>query len=153
MSQVLAMRRSRVSAFFPEVIQWIQSRRATGVRLDHSIRAAGAVFRPGAVRYALAEEGIVAYQPAWAESPTGRPRLALVNVALGPRLGTGRTYRDAWRNLRGEVSPAPVGAGAQAVLDEVRRWWLHADSALKRGDLAELGRALSYLRDLLERQR
>jgi hypothetical protein len=27
---------------------------------------------------------------------------------------------------------------------------LRADSALKRGDLQELGRALAYLRDLLE---
>jgi len=121
--------------------------------LRDSLLAAGALFHAGSVRYALAQEGIVAYQPAWSEAlGGGRPRLALVNVALGDRLGTGRNLADAWRNLRGEISPAPVGPGAQAVLDEVRRWWLHADSALKRGDLAELGRALSYLRELLERR-
>lgn len=120
--------------------------------LRDSVRAAGALFERGAVRYALAEEGIVAYQPDWSGTPGSRPRLALVNVALGQRLGTGRTFADAWKNLRGEISPTPVGSGAQAVLDEVRRWWLHADSALKRGDLAELGRALAYLRELLEKQ-
>ena len=40
MSQAVAMRRSRVSAFLPEVIQWIQSRRATGVISDHVAFAA-----------------------------------------------------------------------------------------------------------------
>lgn len=120
--------------------------------LRDSVRAAGGLFERGAVRYALSGDGIVAYQPDWSGSPGSRPRLALVNVALGQRLGTGRTFGDAWKNLRGEISPSPVGSGAQAVLDEVRRWWQHADSALRRGDLAELGRALAYLRELLEKQ-
>src|SRR5690606_9663755 len=38
-SQVVAMRRARVSGFFAEVIQKIQSRRADGVRLCHGARA------------------------------------------------------------------------------------------------------------------
>src|SRR5690606_8709333 len=38
-SQVVAMRRARVSGFLAEVIQKIQSRRATGVRPCHGARA------------------------------------------------------------------------------------------------------------------
>jgi hypothetical protein len=117
-----------------------------------SVLAAGATFRTGAVRYALTAEGPMAYQPAWSEGPAARPRLILVNLALGPRLGTGRNLAEALRNLRGEISPPPVGAGSQAILDDVRRWWQRADSALKRGDLEGVGRALNQLRELLERQ-
>lgn len=120
--------------------------------LRDSILAAGAAFRAGVVRYALTVQGPVAYQPAWSEGPAARPRLALVNVALGSHLGTGRNFEEAWRNLRGEISPSPVGPGSQALLDDVRRWWQSADSALKRGDLDALGRALAQLRELLERQ-
>jgi len=120
--------------------------------LRDSVLAAGAVFRPGMVRYEISREGPVAYQPAWAEGPAARPRLVLVNVALGSRLGTGRSVEEAWRNLRGELSPAPVGPESQAILDEVRRWWQRADSALQRGDLGALGKALAELRELLERQ-
>lgn len=118
-----------------------------------SVRAAGASFEPGQVRYALAEEGLVVYQPAWSVSPSGDARLVLVDVGLDGAIGTGRTLAEAWKNLRGEITPTPAGAPAQALLDEARRWMRHADSALKRGDLQELGRALAYLRDLLERPR
>ncbi len=120
--------------------------------LRDSVLAAGAAFRPGMVRYEMSADGPVAYQPAWAEGPAARPRLVLVNVALGSRLGTGRSFEDAWRNLRGEMSPAPVGPESREMLDQVRRWWQRADSALRRGDLDALRRQLSQLRDLLERQ-
>ncbi len=116
-----------------------------------SVRAAGATFEPGQVRYALAEEGVVAYQPAWAVAPSGGAQLVLVNVALGSAIGTGRSFAEAWKNLRGEVTPTAAGAPAQALLEDARRWMRHADSALKRGDLQEFSRALAYLRDLLER--
>jgi hypothetical protein len=115
-----------------------------------SVRAAGAKFEAGTVRYALAEEGVATYQPAWAVSPSGEARLVLVNVGLGSGIGTGRSLAEAWKNLRGEITPTTTGAPAQALLEEARRWMRHADSALKRGDLQELGRALAYLRDLLE---
>ncbi|MGQ0703841.1 MAG: UPF0182 family protein [Gemmatimonadales bacterium] len=121
--------------------------------LGDSILAVGARFQVGAVRYALTEEGVLAYQPAWAASPGGVPRLVLVNVALGKRLGTGRDFLEAWRNLQGETSPIPMATGTEALLAEVRRWWWYADSALKRGDLGELARALQSLRELLERRR
>jgi hypothetical protein len=124
-------------------------------QLRDSVRAAGATFALGLVRYGLTAEGQIAYQPAWGVAPSGRAQLVLVNVALvsplsGRRIGAGRTLTEAWRNLRGEISPTAIGTGAEATLELARRYMLRADSALKRGDLQELGRALAYLRDLLE---
>jgi hypothetical protein len=49
-----------------------------------------------------------------------------------------------------KVGPLVPGAGAEAVLEEARRWMRHADSAFKRGDFQEMGRALQFLRELLE---
>ena len=121
-----------------------------------SVLAAGGSFVPGQVRYALASDGILAYQPAWSVSAAGRSQLVLVNVALGRpnradrmSLGAGRTVTEAWMNFRGEPTPIATGSGAQAILEQARRLMLHADSALKRGEWQELGRTLAYLRDLL----
>src|SRR5688572_11228236 len=41
LSHATTMRLARVSSFFAEVIQWIQSRRATGVMSSHTAFAAG----------------------------------------------------------------------------------------------------------------
>jgi hypothetical protein len=124
-------------------------------QLQDSVRATGGVPEQGRVRFALASDGVAAYQPEWAVTASGggRAQLLLVSVALGRKLGIGRTMAEAWRNLRGETSPATAGAGAEAVLQEARRWMLHADSALRRGDLQELGRALANLKELLETPR
>jgi hypothetical protein len=119
-------------------------------QLRDSVRAAGATFTPGAVRYTLTAEGMAAYRPGWAVAASGRAQLVLVNVALGRRIGAGRSVDEAWKNLRGQISPTAVGTGAAAILEQARRWMLRADSALRRGDFQELGRALAYLRDLLE---
>jgi hypothetical protein len=121
--------------------------------ISDSVKAAGSRFEPGLVRHAIAEEGLVAYQPAWGVAPSGRAQLVLVSVAVGGRLGIGRRFEDAWRNFRAEISPVSVGSGADEVLEAARGWMRHADSALKRGDLQELGRALEFLKDLLERPR
>ncbi|HEY9382752.1 MAG TPA: UPF0182 family protein [Gemmatimonadales bacterium] len=128
--------------------------------LEEEVLAAGDSLKPGQVRYALATEGIVAYQPAWAVSSSNAARLVLVNVALGRgngakqmSLGTGRSLPDAWRNLRGETSPLSGESGAAALLDQIRRLVLRADSARKRGDLQERERALAELRELLEPRR
>jgi len=118
--------------------------------LHDSVRASGGRFEPGKVRHAIARDGIAAYQPAWAVPATGRAQLAMVDVMLDRNLGTGRTLDEAWRNLRGHMGPIAAGSGPEAVLEQARRWMQRADSALKRGDLQELGRALAYLRDLLE---
>ncbi|PYP42265.1 MAG: hypothetical protein DMD43_03525 [Gemmatimonadetes bacterium] len=121
--------------------------------IHDSVSAAGARIEKGRVRFALASDGVVAYQPVWSVSPAGRAQLVLVSVALGRKAGVGRTMAEAWRNLRGEASPTAAGSHAEAVLEAARRLMRHADSALKRGDLQELGRALANLKDLLEPSR
>ncbi len=121
--------------------------------LFDSVRAAGGRFEPGRVRHAVARDGIAAYQPAWSVPAAGRAQLVLVNVTLGRKLGTGRSFAEAWRNFRGEVGPLVPGTGAEALLEEARRWMRHADSAFKRGDFQEMGRALQFLRELLEPNR
>jgi hypothetical protein len=119
--------------------------------IGDSVKASGSDFVTGRVRYVIAEDGIVAYQPAWGVAASGRAQLAAVNLAMGGRLGTGRSFEMAWKNFRAETSPIAVGSGSDAILDAARRWMGHADSALKRGDLPELGRALEFLRELLDR--
>jgi hypothetical protein len=119
-------------------------------KLRDSVRAAGSDLTHGLVRYELRGDTVAAYQPSYAIGPSGRITVALVTVALGPRLGAGRTHAEAWRNLRGEVAPAPVGREVASRLADARRWLERADSALKRGDLLEFGRAFAYLRELLQ---
>jgi hypothetical protein len=118
-------------------------------QLRDSIKATGSEYQPGLIRYALRGDTVFAYQPGFAIGPAGRTGLVLVNVALGGRQGAGRSYDDAWRNLRGETSPRPVGSDLTARLEEARMWLDRADAALKRGDLAEFGKAFSFLRELL----
>ena len=125
-----------------------------------SVLAAGASFVPGQVRYALAAEGIVVYQPAWSVTPSGHAQLVLVNVGLGRAngadgmtLGAGRNTSEAWANFRREPTPIVAGSSAQAILEQARRLMLHADSARKRGDLTERERTLALLRDLLSPRR
>ena len=120
-------------------------------QLADSIHASGGEFKAGQVRYLATAEGIAAYQPAYAlPHRGGRATLAMVNVAVGKRLGAGRTMAEAWRNLRGEVSPTAPGTSSELILDSARSWMRRADSALRRGDLRELGVALQYLRELLD---
>lgn len=118
-------------------------------QLRDSIRAAGAEFIPGLIRFGSIGDTLFAYQPSFAVNGGGGGGLVLVNVALGPRLGAGRTLAEAWQNLRGEAAPAPVGSDLGSRMDEARNWLDRADSALRRGDLLEFGRAFGYLRELL----
>ena len=91
---------------------------------------------------------MVAYQPNFAIGPGSQTALVLVNVALGERLGTGRSYELAWANLRGEVAPRPVGTDLTERVVQAQGWIERADQALKRGDLQEFARAWNYLREL-----
>jgi hypothetical protein len=118
-------------------------------QLRDSVRASGSDFRPGLIRYWARGDTLLAYQPSYAVGPGGVAALVLVNVALGPRLGAGRTWDDAWRNLRGEIGPVPVGGDIAARLGQAREWLERADAALRRGDLEEFGRAFGFLRELL----
>ena len=119
-------------------------------QLRDSVRAAGSEFQPGIIRYLAVGDTLVAVQPNYAIGPgASQGGVVLVNVALGQRLGAGRTAEEAWRNLRGEAAPAPVGTDVGTRLEEARAWLDRADAALKRGDLLEFGRAFAYLRELL----
>lgn len=119
--------------------------------ITDSVKTSGSAFVLGRVRIVPAEDGVVAYQPAWGVAASGKAQLVLVNLAMSGKLGTGRSFDAAWRNFRAEISPISVGAGSDAILEAARGWMRHADSALKRGDLQELGRALEFLRELLDR--
>ena len=118
-------------------------------QLRDSIRAAGAEYLPGAIRFSTMGDTLLAYQPNYALGLPGHGALVLVNVALGGRLGAGRTYQEAWQNLRGVAAPAAVGSASGPRLEQAREWLDRADAALKRGDLQEFGRAFGYLRALL----
>ncbi|MEZ4458011.1 MAG: UPF0182 family protein [Gemmatimonadales bacterium] len=118
-------------------------------QLQDSVRAGESEFVAGGIRYGAVGDTLVAYQPNYAVSATGAGGVVLVNLAMGGRLGAGRTLAEAWRNLRGEIGPLPVGTDARSRLEQARQWLDQADAALKRGDLLEFGRAFSYLRELL----
>lgn len=126
--------------------------------IHDSVQAAGGSFVRGQVRFALAQEGVMAAQPAWSVSPGGHAQLVLLNVALGRRsgadrmeLGAGRNLVEAWKNFRHEPTPIAAGSSAQAILDRARILMLHLDSAKKRGDLGEVDRTIAELKDLLRR--
>ena len=118
-------------------------------QIRDSIRAGGAEYLAGAIRFSVAGDTLVAYQPNYSLGMPGQGALVLVNVALGDRLGAGRTYQEAWQNLRGAAAPAAVGSASGPRLEQAREWLDRADAALKRGDLEEFGRAFGYLRALL----
>jgi uncharacterized membrane protein (UPF0182 family) len=118
-------------------------------QLRDSVRAAGSEYGQGLIRYLARGDTLVAYQPNYALGPDGGTALILVNVAMGGRLGSGRTFDDAWRNLRGEIGPVPVGIDVSARLEQAREWMNRAEEALRRGDLEEFGRSFGFLRELL----
>jgi hypothetical protein len=117
-------------------------------QLRDSVRAAGSDYLAGLIRFAERGDTMVAYQPSYAIGAGGHTALVLVNVALADRLGAGRTYEEAWANLRGETAPRPVGTDLTERLTQAQSWIERADEALKRGDLQEFARAWSYLREL-----
>jgi hypothetical protein len=121
--------------------------------LNDSVREDGGKLERGPLRVELGAGGPVAYQSYFAPRPSGGMVLAWASVAtpgeLRPRLGAGRTFKEAWSNLLGATVPAPPGAAQAGRLDEARRWLQHADSALRVGDWAEFGRAWGSLRTVL----
>ncbi|HEX9755665.1 MAG TPA: UPF0182 family protein [Gemmatimonadales bacterium] len=120
--------------------------------LRDSVTATGARFVPGRVRYLPTGDGLLAYQPSWAVSPTGTAiALSVVSVARRSLLGVGRSFPDALSRLRsGDAAAMGQSEGESAILFEARRWLREADSALRRGDLTAFARAFAALRTLLE---
>ena len=70
-------------------------------------------------------------------------------IAQGTQVGAGRSFADAWDNLRGAGAPLPPGFGPVTPFEEARRWMLRADSALHVGDWEAFGRAFGALRQSL----
>jgi hypothetical protein len=119
-----------------------------------SVTAAGGRWEPGAVRYLTGGSGggPSLYAPFYGiDATTARPRVLVVAVADGARLGAGRTLQEARQNLRGETaSLMPRLWGDAVILEQARRWARLADSALRAGDLETLGRAFAALLSVLE---
>jgi len=126
------------------------SRLATFAQLRDSVLATRGSFDEGPVRLTLDGGRPVAVQSWFARRDDRSPaRLAWVSVAAGERLGAGRSFAEAWENLRGGTVPAPAGQGG-ASIDAARRWVRAADQALRRGDLQGFARAFDALKAVLE---
>jgi hypothetical protein len=121
--------------------------------LNDSIREDGGKLERGPLRVEVEDGGPIAYESYFAPRASGGMVLAWVSVAapgdVRPRLGAGRTFKEAWSNLLGTTVPAPPGAAQAGRLDEARHWLQHADSALRAGDWPEFGRAWGSLRTVL----
>lgn len=129
--------------------QWLRLPLMQAVR--DSVLATGGAVRAGRVRYALGEEGAVAWQPVWTGRTSRELRLAVVGAAQGDRFGAGRDLPGAWAALAGRSAGTTGLSGPMAALDEARRWSQVADSALRIGDLVTFGRAFAALRAALQR--
>jgi hypothetical protein len=121
--------------------------------LNDSIRQDGGKLERGPLRVGVEDGAPIAYESYFAPRPARGMVLTWVSVAASgevrPRLGAGRTFKEAWSNLLGATVPAPPGAAQSGRLEEARRWLQHADSALRSGDWPEFGRAWGSLRTVL----
>ncbi|HET6798662.1 MAG TPA: UPF0182 family protein [Gemmatimonadales bacterium] len=137
----------------PGALEGIWSNFPSYDALNDSIREDGGKLERGPVRVDIAGGGLVAYQTYFAPRTSGGRVLAWVSVAAPgegrPRVGAGRSLKEAWSNLLGATVPAPPGTAQTGRLDEARGWLQHADSALRRGDWEEFGRAWGNLRRTL----
>ena len=118
-------------------------------QIKDSVVRQGERFERGPWRLLPRGEAPVAYQPWYAIAPSGRVTLPYVALAQGTQVGAGRSFADAWDNLRGTGAPLPPGFGPVTPFEEARRWMLRADSALHAGDWEAFGRAFGALRQSL----
>lgn len=116
--------------------------------LDSVVRR-GARLERGPYRILPSGDTPIAYQPWYAIDPNGPETLPYIALAQGSRVGAGRSFAEAWDNLRGAGAPLPPGFGPLTPLEEARRWMLRADSALHAGDWEGFGRAFGALRQAL----
>ena len=116
--------------------------------LDSVVRRGGR-FERGPYRVLPIDDAPIAYQPWYAFDPNGQVTQPYIALAQGTRVGAGRSFAEAWDNLRGAGAPLPPGFGPLSPLEEARRWMLRADSALHAGDWEGFGRAFGALRQAL----
>lgn len=118
--------------------------------IGDSVTAAGGALRSGRVRYISTGQGLLAYQPFWTMSPSGRVTLAAVAAARGDRLAVGRSAAEVLHGLAtGTITRASL-EGEETTLELARRLVAEADSALREGDVAAFGRLFAQLRAVLE---
>lgn len=118
-------------------------------QMRDSVVRRGARFERGPYRVLPLGDVPIAYQPWYAFDQNGQVTQPYVAVAQGERVGAGRSFAEAWDNLRGAGAPLPPGFGPHTPLEEARRWMLRADSALHAGDWEGFGRAFGALRQAL----
>jgi hypothetical protein len=118
-------------------------------QIQDSVVRQGERFERGPWRILPRGAAPIAYQPWYAIASTGRVSLPYVAVAQGAKVGAGRSFADAWSNLRGTGAPLPPGFGPVTPFEEARRWMLRADSALHASDWEAFGRAFGALRQSL----
>ena len=118
-------------------------------QIGDSVRRAGDRFARGPLRLVPWEGGVLVLQVWYGVGPSGRVTVPWVAMAAPDRLGAGRTFEEAWSNLRGVTGPLPPGLGPRTPFEEARAWMLRADSALHAGDWEAFGRAFGALRRTL----
>jgi hypothetical protein len=118
-------------------------------QITDSVARRGERIEPGPWRLMPGGGAPLAYQVWYAVGAAGHISIPYVALAQGTRLGAGRTFADAWDNLRGAGAPLPPGSGPVAPFEEARRWMQRADSALQAGDWEAFGRAFGALRRTL----
>lgn len=133
----------------PSALKARWDRFATFIHVRDSVHAARGELVTGPVQFAFAEDRAVALQVTVAWNESRPPAVVWVSAAADDRPGAGRTYQQAWDNLRDRLPPLPLPAAGAGPLADARHWMQLADSALKRGDLAGLARALDGLRQAL----
>lgn len=114
-----------------------------------SVIASGGALVADSARYLIDRSGLLAYQPYWAVTEDGTPRLAMMAMAQGDRLSMGRSAQQALTALATGAMTRQRMAGDESVLEAIRRLVGAADSALARGDVAEFGALFAQLRELL----
>jgi len=134
----------------PVALQNRWSRFPSFAQIRDSVRENGGEWLEGPVRYWVGATGLGAYQPAFGISPNGDPSLVWVSLAIGDRMGAGRTLLDAYRNLLGISSPVIATGSPASQIEEARRWLALADSSLRAGDFVAFGRAFEALKRILQ---
>ncbi|MEO8032225.1 MAG: UPF0182 family protein [Gemmatimonadota bacterium] len=118
--------------------------------LRDSVRLSGGRWRTAGLRFFRTGGTLAASRSTYAESPNGEMSLLWLDLAIGERIGGGRTPTEALRSLLGQPAAGVLVLTPPAQLELARRWYATADSALKRSDFATFGRAFEALRRLLE---
>jgi len=133
----------------PAVLRQRWGRLPISEQVQDSLRREGASLQAGDIVYLLAGDRLLAAAPYYGLRSGARPVMAWAALAAGPRLGAGRTFREAWSNLVGETAPLPPGGSPPGALEEAQRWMRLADSAFRAGDWEAFGRAFGALREVL----